>query len=239
MDKVILSIIVPIFNGVNNIEPLIKSVQRAVDNRRYPYELIFVNSGSTDGSTAKLQLFNTRLSWVRIANVSINRGEHSALISGLVIAKGKYIFIVQDDMYKHIIQLYRFIEMLEQGYDIVLGYRVSRYYVSVTQRRISKLLNAYYSRMFRLKIRDFGCGFRAFKRKVLENNNGIYFEIIKNMSQYQYAELPLFDNSHMQNSRYTLRRKVILFCSILFFPLKTFLLKDRKHIKANDANTTF
>lgn len=170
-----ISIVIPLFDEESNIEKLytqLKVVLKDLDKR---YELIFVDDGSTDNSFSILENFHRKDNAVKVVQFRRNFGKSAALSVGFKYAKGKIIITMDADLQDDPREIPNFIRKLDEGYDIVSGWRFKRR-DSFSKTFPSKLFNYLTSLLTAIKIHDFNCGFKVCKKEVVEDIN-VYGEL--------------------------------------------------------------
>jgi glycosyltransferase involved in cell wall biosynthesis len=164
-----LSVLIPVYNEVDNVVPLHEELDRVLKPLSLRYELIFVDDGSTDGTAAKLALIqNTDPEHVLIAFLKHNCGQTAALSAALDLSRGAVLLPMDGDRQNDPADIPRLLEMLEQGYDVVSGWRRNRQDTLVTRKLPSKVANRLVARISGVALHDFGCTMKAYRRQVLE-----------------------------------------------------------------------
>jgi len=168
--KIELSMVIPVFNEEDSVTPLSDSIIRVMGNLDIPFELIFVDDGSTDKTYDKLEKLCNKYPHMVIIRLTRNFGQTSALAAGIHNAKGKYIITMDGDLQNDPEDIPRIIELLDDGYDIVSGWRKNRKDSFMMRLLPSIVANKILSWVTNVKIHDFGCtlkGYRAaFLRRV-------------------------------------------------------------------------
>ena len=170
-----ISIVIPLFDEEANIEELYGQLKTVLQDLNKEYELIFIDDGSTDNSFSILQDFHQKDKTVKVVQFRRNFGKSAALSVGFKYAKGKIIVTMDADLQDDPREIANFIKKLDEGYDIVSGWRFERK-DSFSKTLPSKLFNYLTSLLTGIKIHDFNCGFKVCKKEVIENIN-IYGEL--------------------------------------------------------------
>ena len=170
-----ISIVIPLFDEEANIEKLYGQLKTVLQDLNKEYELIFIDDGSTDNSFSILQDFHQKDKTVKVVQFRRNFGKSAALSVGFKYAKGKIIVTMDADLQDDPREIANFIKKLDEGYDIVSGWRFERK-DSFSKTLPSKLFNYLTSLLTGIKIHDFNCGFKVYKKEVIENIN-IYGEL--------------------------------------------------------------
>ena len=170
-----ISIVIPLFDEEANIEKLYGQLKTVLQDLDKEYELIFIDDGSTDNSFSILQDFHEKDKTVKVVQFRRNFGKSAALSVGFRYAKGKIVVTMDADLQDDPREIANFIKKLDEGYDIVSGWRFERK-DSFSKTLPSKLFNYLTSLLTGIKIHDFNCGFKVCKKEVIENIN-IYGEL--------------------------------------------------------------
>ncbi len=187
-----ISYVVPLFNEEESIEILYKEV---VENSPVDFEIIFINDGSTDKSQNVLEKLASSDGKIKIIQFRKNFGKAAGLFEGFKVAKGDIIFTLDADLQDNPIEIPNFISKINEGYDLVTGWKKDRK-DPLSKRIPSKFANFVMSKMFSLKIHDFNCGFKAYRKEVVKELD-IYGEMhryIPALCQsrgFKVAEIPV------------------------------------------------
>ena len=163
------SIVVPIFNEEGSaltLYVLLTNVMRALGE---PYEIVFVDDGSADGSLGILTDIQRADSCVRVVALRRNFGQTAALKAGFDAADGEIIISMDGDLQHDPAEIPAFIEKLEEGFDIVSGWRYERKDTWLTRRLPSRLANWAMSKLSGVALHDFGTTFKAYRRETIKN----------------------------------------------------------------------
>jgi glycosyltransferase involved in cell wall biosynthesis len=163
-----ISIVIPIFNEANNIELLGEGLRRLLDNLNQSCEVILVDDGSTDGSVELLRAIHTDDSRFRIIYLRRNFGQSAAFSAGFDFAQGDIIVTMDGDLQNDPADIPRLLQKIDAGYDIASGWRVKRQDNWLTRRLPSKIANWLISNVTGVKLHDYGCSLKAYRREVLE-----------------------------------------------------------------------
>ncbi len=167
--RVALSVLVPVYNEVENVVPLHQELDAVLRPTGMTYELIFVDDGSTDGTRKRLLEIQDRdPDHVRAAFLRRNCGQTAALSAALDLARGDVLVPMDGDRQNDPADIPRLLETLNQGYDVVSGWRKDRKDKWLTRRVPSQAANSIIARLSGVKLHDFGCTLKAYRRSVLE-----------------------------------------------------------------------
>jgi glycosyltransferase involved in cell wall biosynthesis len=161
-----LSVVVPLFNEVESLPHLYLALAAALALNGEGSELIFVDDGSTDGSFEVLKALRSKDARVKIIQLRGNQGKAAALAIGFRQAQGEIIVTLDADLQDDPKEIPRFLAKLEEGYDLVSGWKARRQ-DPWTRRALSAIFNRVTAFMTGLRIHDFNCGFKAYRRAVI------------------------------------------------------------------------
>ena len=218
-----ISIVVPLFNESQNLAPLVAALDSALATANRSYEVIFVNDGSSDATGARLdEIGDDR---VKVVHFRRNFGQTAALMAGFNFARGEIIIAIDGDMQNDPADIPRLLEKLEQGYDVVSGWRVNRQDAAFRRNLPSKLANWLISTVSGVRLHDYGCTLKAYRRSVLRDVR-LYGEMHRFIPIYaalnggRVTETPVNHHPRLHGkSKYGLERmvKVVLDLIVLGF----------------------
>ena len=163
-----ISVIIPVFNEVEGLRPLHLALSDTLDRLPQTVEIVFVNDGSGDGSAAVLDDLAAADPRVRVIHLARNYGQTAALMAGLQHCSGDILITMDGDGQNDPADIPRLLEKLGEGYDVVSGWRRERQDRAVSRRLPSVVANRLISALFRIRLHDFGCTLKAYRRDVLE-----------------------------------------------------------------------
>ncbi len=161
-----VSVVVPVLNEQDNIKPLYNQLTQALGNK-YKYELVFIDDGSTDDSFKILAELHKADDKVKIIRFRKNFGQTAALSAGFVNSQGHIIIAIDADLQNDPADIPHMIEQLHKGYDVVSGWRKKRHDNAITRLIPSKVANGLIAKITGVKLHDFGCTLKAYRREVL------------------------------------------------------------------------
>jgi undecaprenyl-phosphate 4-deoxy-4-formamido-L-arabinose transferase len=161
-----LSVVVTLFNEVGSLDELYRRTVATLDPLDRPYELIFVDDGSTDGTFVELERLHAGDRRVRAVRFKRNFGQHPAMHAGLARARGEIVVTMDGDLQNAPEDIPRLLAAVESGYDVASGRRSARR-DSWGRTLPSRLINAMLRRFTGVQISDFGCAFNAYRREVI------------------------------------------------------------------------
>ena len=166
-----VSVVIPIYNEEGNIRELYTKLNDVLSIITENYEVIFVDDGSTDNSFNILKEINTENKNVVVVKFRRNFGQTAALSAGFDHFKGDVIITMDGDLQNDPEDIALLLTKINEGYDIVSGWRVDRKDPFFTKKLPSKFSNWLASKLTGVKLHDFGCTFKAYRREVVENIN--------------------------------------------------------------------
>ena len=161
-----LSIVVPIYNEVDNLRPLCERVHAVLAPTDWSYELILIDDGSQDGSSELLAELHAEDETLKVLRFRRNFGQTAALAAGFEYAQGDVIVSLDGDLQNDPIDIPRLLAKLDEGYDLVNGWRVNRQDPFLHRRLPSQIANRMISLTTQVKLHDYGCTLKAFRREV-------------------------------------------------------------------------
>ncbi len=164
-----ISIVIPLFNEDESLPELTSWIVKVMDREGYDYEIIFVNDGSTDNSWRVIQELSAQNENVKGISFRKNQGKSAGLNQGFKAASGQVVITMDADLQdspEEIPELRKMI--LEDGYDLVSGWKQKRY-DPWTKTIPTKLFNAATRRISKIKLNDFNCGLKAYRLEVIKN----------------------------------------------------------------------
>jgi glycosyltransferase involved in cell wall biosynthesis len=162
-----ISVVVPLLNEQDNIQPLYEQIKQTLDNK-YKYEIVFIDDGSTDDSFNILSRLQQADSKIRIIRFRKNFGQTAALSAGFAYAKGKIVAAIDADLQNDPADIPKMIDKLHEGFDVVSGWRRKRHDNTITRLVPSKIANWLISKITGVKLHDFGCTLKAYRKEILE-----------------------------------------------------------------------
>ena len=165
-----ISVIVPLYNEEESLPELEAWIKRVMDENNYTYEIIMVDDGSSDNSWNIIQQLHSKNPLLKGIKFQRNYGKSAALNEGFKMAKGEVIITMDADLQDSPDEIPELRKMvLDEGYDIVSGWKKKRYDSTLSKNLPSKLFNAATRKASGIYLHDFNCGLKAYKRKVVKN----------------------------------------------------------------------
>ena len=164
-----LSILIPVYNEEGNLSLLYEKLMTALKKAGRPYEVIFVDDGSSDGTMEILLDLREKNPNVKIVSFSRNFGQTAALSAGIDVSKGDILIPMDGDLQTDPEDILLLLQKIEEGYDVVSGWRKDRKDPFLTRRLPSKIANKIISLIGGVYLHDYGCTLKAYKRDILKN----------------------------------------------------------------------
>src|SRR5438093_21243 len=166
-----ISVFLPVFNEEPNLRPLHEKLDRALEQLGRTAEIIYVDDGSSDGSLDVLREIATEDSRVRVLALRRNYGQTPAMSAGIDAARGEVLIPMDADLQNDPADIKRLLEKLDEGYDVVSGWRKHRQDAFITRTLPSRIANSVISRIGGVPLHDYGCSLKAYRREVLKDVN--------------------------------------------------------------------
>ncbi|MEP7165584.1 MAG: glycosyltransferase [Ferruginibacter sp.] len=164
-----ISIVIPLLNEEESLPELTAWIERVMLANNYAYEIIMIDDGSTDNSWKVIEGLRNRNNHIKGIKLQRNYGKSAALNEGFKASQGKVVITMDADMQDSPDEIPELRKMLLEGdFDIVSGWKKKRYDNKLTKNIPSKLFNAAARRMSKIKLHDFNCGLKAYKKKVVK-----------------------------------------------------------------------
>ncbi len=182
-----LSVIVPVYNEKDNLQLLVDAVKQALNSLSYPWELILVDDGSKDSSPQVIEMLAQEdPEHIRLIALRRNFGQTAAIAAGIDHAEGDIIIPMDADMQNDPADIPMMIEKINEGYDLVSGWRKQREDNFVTRTLPSRLANGLISWVTGVHLHDYGCTLKAYRREVITG-----FRLYGEMHRF----IPVYANS--------------------------------------------
>jgi len=196
-----LSIVIPIFNEEANIANLWSRLHAVLtghfQDRDRPWEVVFTDDGSRDGSLAMLQEIAQREPGVSVVEFNRNYGQHAAIFGAFAVARGKIIVTMDADLQNPPEEIPKLVAKIEEGFDVVGGWRQGRMDNDSLFRTLpSKIVNAVTRQTTGVKLHDYGCMLRAYRREIVDamllcKERSSFIPALANSFAKRIAEVPV------------------------------------------------
>ena len=162
-----ISVVIPIFNEEENINKLSQSITKALSD--IDYEVLFINDGSTDNSENEIVKLSSTDPKIKLINLRRNYGQTAAMQAGFDQSKGTIVIPMDGDLQNDPKDIPKLIEKINEGYDVVSGWRKIRSDKKLTRILPSKIANMIISKISGIHLHDYGCTLKAYRKEILED----------------------------------------------------------------------
>ena len=216
-----LSIIVPVYNEEENIFPLFEAVQKVILENKYDAELIFIDDGSSDSTVQKIK----ELNGVKLIRFRKNFGQTAAMSAGIDFATGDIIIPMDGDLQNDPNDIPKLLAKLEEGFDVVSGWRKDRKDNPIKRNLPSRIANGLISKISGVHLHDYGCSLKAYRHDVIKDVK-LYGEMHRFIPVYanwmggKVTEVPVTHHPRIHGvSKYGINRtfKVVLDLIVIKF----------------------
>ncbi len=163
-----ISVVIPVYEEEGSVEELVAQLIEVLDRTERSFKILFVDDGSSDDTLRILREANERDDRVKIVSFRRNFGQTAALAAGFDYARGGIVVTLDGDLQNDPEDIPRLVEKVEEGYDLVSGWRVKRRDPFLSRRLPSMIANWLISRITGVKLHDYGCTLKAFRHEVVK-----------------------------------------------------------------------
>ena len=227
-----VSVVIPVYNEVESVPRLIDAIANVLRTERLSYEIVAVDDGSTDGTTSLLKQLAQGRSDLRAILLRRNYGQTAAMAAGFNHAKAPVIVTLDGDLQNDPTDIPKLLEKLDEGYDLVSGWRKNRQDAALTRLLPSKIANGLISKVTGVSLHDYGCSLKAYRAELVADMN-LYGELHRFLPALAFiegakiAELPVSHHARQFGaSKYGLSRtfRVLMDLMTIYF-MKRFLTR--------------
>ncbi len=215
-----ISVVVPVHDEEQSVALLYEELEAALQPSGEPWEAIFVDDGSEDGTFSALTRLHARVPNARIVRLRRNFGKSTALAAGFAQVQGETVVTIDGDLQDDPAEIPHLLAKLEEGFDLVSGWKTRRR-DPWRRRLVSKLFNSVTGRVSGLRLHDMNCGLKAYRAEVvrglpLYGELHRFIPVLAHYRGYRVAELPVTHRPRPHGrSRYGLERYVRGFLDLL------------------------
>jgi dolichol-phosphate mannosyltransferase len=216
----VISVVVPVHDEERTVALLYDELRSALEPLGTPWEAIFVDDGSADGTFGALTRLHSAAENVRVVRLRRNFGKAAALVAGFDQARGDVVVTIDGDLQDDPAEIPRLLAKLDEGFDLVSGWKTRRR-DRLSRRLLSRLFNAVTSRFSGLRLHDMNCGLKAYRAEVVHGLR-LYGElhrfipVLAHYRGFRIAELPVNHRPREHGrSRYGIERYVRGFLDLL------------------------
>jgi glycosyltransferase involved in cell wall biosynthesis len=166
VESTYLSVVIPLFNEEENVFPLHEHIEYGLQAVGRSYEIIYVDDGSADSTFSHLLRLASQHQHIRIVQLARNFGQTAAMAAGIAHSSGEVLVFMDGDLQNDARDIPRLLAKLEEGYDVVSGWRRRRRDALIGRKLPSWLANALISRVSGVKLHDYGCTLKAYRRSI-------------------------------------------------------------------------
>jgi len=224
-------VVIPVHNEEKNIEPLYEEILAALEPLGEPFEIIYVNDGSTDGTGEVLRKLKARDSRVRVLEMDRNRGEAAALTAGFFNARGEIVVSMDGDGQNDPAYIPDLLRKLREGYAVVSGWRMKRKEPLITRKIPSFVANRLIGLITGIRVHDNGCSLKAYRAEIVKRiqiPHGFhrFIPAVFGVKNSEVAEVKIIDRPRrFGRTHYGLKRTFEVLRELLTIRL---VLKNRK-----------
>lgn len=220
-----ITVVIPVFNEESNFPIMVENLTGALSALGSDYEIIFINDGSTDGTADRLHEACRRDPHLKGIHFRRNYGQTAAMQAGFTYAQGEVIVAMDGDLQNDPADIGKLVAKLDEGFDLVSGWRKDRQDHPIRRNLLSRVANGLISWATGVRLHDYGCSLKAYRREVLEGI-ALYGEMHRFIPVYAYwnggriAEVPVLHHPRLHGvSNYGLERvlKVVLDLGVVLF----------------------
>ncbi len=164
-----ISVVIPVYNEEESLPLLYERLHAVLSSLKKEYEIIFVDDGSTDKSWEVLCRLKEKDDHIKLIRFTRNFGQTAAMAAGFAEAEGEIVFAMDADLQNDPTDIPRFLEKIEEGYDLVSGWRKHRQDAALKRKLPSRIANWLIGRITGVKIHDYGCSLKAYRKWVIKN----------------------------------------------------------------------
>ena len=219
--KMDISIVIPVYNEEESVGRLYSGLNKTLSKLKINYEVILIDDGSIDRTYKELKKINKKNSSYKIIRFRRNFGQTSAMSAGFHYSSGKVIITLDADLQNDPKDIPAILKKLNEGYDIVSGWRRERKDKAVSRRFPSMVANKIISRLSGVYLHDYGCTLKAYRKEVIENielygEMHRYIPAVASRMGVSVAEIPVTHHSRKYGkSKYGISRTIRVILDII------------------------
>jgi glycosyltransferase involved in cell wall biosynthesis len=164
-----LSVIIPVYNEEENIPLLHERLRTVLEKQTFTYEIIYVDDGSSDDTLARLKMLTKKDEYVRVIRFRRNFGQTAAIAAGVAYSVGEILIFMDGDLQNDPIDIPRLLAKVDEGYDVVSGWRKNRQDAQWSRKFPSMLANKLISKVTGVYLNDYGCTLKAYRYEVFKH----------------------------------------------------------------------
>ena len=165
----LISIIIPVFNESESIGYLLDEVLNVMCSNKLNFEIVVVNDGSQDSTSNVLDELTIKIKELSVISLRTNYGQTAAMAAGFDNSNGEVVITLDGDLQNDPNDIPKLISHINEGYDLICGWRYDRKDKLINRRIPSKIANKLIANVTGLKLHDYGCSLKAFKKEILDD----------------------------------------------------------------------
>ena len=216
-----VSVVIPVYNEQDNIAELVRRLLAALERQPRSFEIILVNDGSSDATEQRLAEAATDEPRIRVINFRRNRGQTAAMMAGIDHSEGAVIVPMDGDLQNDPDDIDKLLTRMEEGYDLVSGWRRDRQDDFFSRTLPSRIANWVISTVSGVHLHDYGCSLKAYRREVLQGFR-LYGEMHRLIPIYavwqgaRITEMPVTHHARLHGqSKYGINRTLKVMLDLL------------------------
>jgi glycosyltransferase involved in cell wall biosynthesis len=232
ISEIDVSVVVPVYNEGDSIPKLIENIASCLRSHQLRYEIVCIDDGSRDGSTDLLKQMSATRNDLRAVLLRRNYGQTAAMAAGFHYACGRVVVTMDGDLQNDPEDIPRLLEKLDEGYDLVSGWRKNRQDAKVSRLLPSRIANWLIGRVTGVDLHDYGCSLKAYRSELVADMN-LYGELHRFLPALAFiegariTEMPVRHHARrFGKSKYGIDRtfRVVMDLMTVYF-MKTFLTR--------------
>lgn len=189
------SLVIPCYNEQESLPELYEKISVVMARMKMSHEIIFVDDGSTDDSSREIEALHHKDERVKLVQFIRNYGKSAALAAGFQVANGRFVVTMDSDLQDDPEEIPHLLAMIEKGYDLVSGWKKVRH-DPLSKRVASKVYNYFTSLFSGIRLHDFNCGLKIYRREVVKSMRVYgelhrYLPVIAHHNGYRVTEIPV------------------------------------------------
>ena len=168
-ESIYLSIVVPLLNEEENIEKLVLEIVEAGRKSDFDFEIILVDDGSTDKTWQKIEQLKREIPNLKAIKFRRNHGQTPAMVAGIDYSRGDIVVTMDGDLQNNPRDIASLVQKIDEGYDVVCGWRKNRKDKTVTRIIPSKIANWLIAKITGVSIHDNGCSLKAYRNEIIKS----------------------------------------------------------------------
>jgi len=168
-DEQLISIIIPVFNESESIGYLLEEIKSVMESNKINFELIVVNDGSKDNTLSVLGELTLKIKELLVISLRKNYGQTAAMSAGFDNSSGDILITLDGDLQNDPNDIPKLISQINEGYDLICGWRFKRKDKLINRRIPSLIANKLIAKVTGLKLHDYGCSLKAFKKEIIDD----------------------------------------------------------------------